>query len=371
MPEQRQYQIERARAAVLHEGASATTTLVEAWFDRAWITRSWQRCLQQGRRPEQAIGFDLVPVGARRRAEDAHHALLAAARPEMQRLARAVAPIRYFAILTDAEGCVVETAGAIDRRDRHAEVIARVGVDLSERSIGTSAIGAALGELHPVWLHRGEHFFDATSVYSCAGAPLFGPRGDCVGMLDLTGINVAERPELKHLVARSARAIEDALTLAVPHALRLQLAWDDAAADGDGGALLCLDGEGAVVGANPAARAMLPALGALAGGVVHAGDLFALPWAQLFDQAQRGLPASVPLWSGLRIWVQAARVGTAPERPAAPRLPLRALENDLIHQAVRAAGGNVSQAAQTLGLSRATVYRRLAKARGSGKPARS
>ena len=77
--------------------------------------------------------------------------------------------------------------------------------------IGTSAIGAALGERQPVWLHRGEHFFNDTSVYSCAGAPLIGPTGACVGMLDLTGIDAPERPELKHLVARSARAIEDAL----------------------------------------------------------------------------------------------------------------------------------------------------------------
>jgi alginate O-acetyltransferase complex protein AlgI len=46
----------------------------------------------------------------------------------------------------------------------------------------TTAIGAALSELQPVWLHRGEHFFDATSSYSCAGAPLFGPWGECVGM---------------------------------------------------------------------------------------------------------------------------------------------------------------------------------------------
>ena len=33
-------------------------------------------------------------------------------------------------------------------------------------------------------------------------------------MLDLTGIDAAERPELKHLVAQSARSIENALTLA-------------------------------------------------------------------------------------------------------------------------------------------------------------
>ena len=68
---------------------------------------------------------------------------------------------------------VIDVRGAADRADRRVRNIARVGVDLSEASIGTSAIGAALGELQPVWLHRGEHFYRDTSAYSCAGAPLF------------------------------------------------------------------------------------------------------------------------------------------------------------------------------------------------------
>ena len=99
--------------------------------------------------------------------------------------------------------------------------IARIGVDLSERAVGTTAIGAALAERVPVWLHRGEHFFDDTAVYSCAGAPLFGPDGDCVGMLDLTGVLAPQRRALRHLVALAARRIGNALVRTRPHALRL------------------------------------------------------------------------------------------------------------------------------------------------------
>jgi transcriptional regulator of acetoin/glycerol metabolism len=109
-------------------------------------------------------------------------------------LGRTIADTRYFAILTNQAGVVVDVNGPIDRHDRRADLITRIGTDLSEPQVGTTAIGAALTELQPVWLHRGEHFFDATSVYSCAGAPLFGPDGRCVGMLDLTGIEAAERP---------------------------------------------------------------------------------------------------------------------------------------------------------------------------------
>jgi transcriptional regulator of acetoin/glycerol metabolism len=97
------------------------------------------------------------------------------ARPVLERLGRAIANTRYFAILTDAQGIVIDVNGPIDRSDRRAQLITRIGVDLSERSVGTTAIGAVLAEQQPLWLHRGEHFFNDTSVYSCAGAPLFGP----------------------------------------------------------------------------------------------------------------------------------------------------------------------------------------------------
>jgi transcriptional regulator of acetoin/glycerol metabolism len=46
-------------------------------------------------------------------------------------------------------------------------------------------------------------------------------------------------------------------------------------------------------------------------------------------------------------------------RPTAPQKPLREVETALIRQAVLDARGNVLKAARALGVSRATVYRRL------------
>lgn len=367
-------QIALARQSVLAEGTELTEALASAWLDRAWIMQSWRRCLTLGHQPSTRVAFDPVPASAPADAQDAHAALLAVARPELQRLAAAIAPIRYFVLLTDAQGAVIDTAGAIDHRNRAVHAIARVGVDLSEPRIGTSAIGAALAERAPVWLHRGEHFFDDTAVYSCAGAPLFGPDGACLGMLDVTGVQAREYPELRHLVAQSAHSIEDALVLARPHTLRLHLAWPtgwQVSGGPSGAGLLCLDEDGQVTGANASARQMLPALHGLAQAPLHASELFALPWAQLFDLARRGEAAAAPLWSGLRIQCQATRAAatrasTASVLPASER-PLKALETELIHQAVRQAGGRVADAAKALGVSRATVYRRLAGKAGEHK----
>jgi len=360
--QQRLRQIARARRVVMTENRPSGELALDGWSEFGWIERSWRRCLANGQRPDQRVAFDVIPAQAARRVEEANHTLVQAARPVLDKLGRAIAHSRYFAILTDAQGVVVDVDGPIDRSDRRARLITRIGVDLSERAVGTTAIGAVLAELRPVWLHRGEHFFDDTSVYSCAGAPLFGPDGHCVGMLDLTGIEVAERPELKHLVSQSARSIENALTLSRQHALVLRLNWPGRAIGGDTDGLLCLEADGGVVSVNATARQMISFLATPSLSAVHCSDLFAMPWEMLFDASQHASAIEVPLWSGLTLQVLAQLPGASPAL-AGPqrRLPLKDLEAALIRKAVDEARGNIVQAARALGISRATVYRKLGR----------
>ena len=341
---------------------------VPATADRleGWIERSWRRCLAQGHEPTRRVVFEPISAASLRRTAEDSRPLIEAARPTLVRVSRAIASTRYFAMLTDAAGVVVDTHGSIDRNDPRVSMLARVGVDLSERAVGTTAIGAALAELSPVWLHRGEHFFDDTSVYSCAGAPLIGPAGGCVGMLDLTGVDVPERPELRHLAAESARSIENALVLAVPHALALRINWPGHPLGSDGDGLLMLDEDGCVTGMNSVARQLLPlpVPGQSAG--LHCSDLFAMPWTMLFDAARSNRGAhDVPLWSGLRMAVHAMRQDAVRSlddgRDDTHHVPLRDVESALIRKTVDDARGNVTEAARLLGISRATVYRKLAR----------
>ncbi|MDE2047882.1 MAG: histidine kinase [Betaproteobacteria bacterium] len=348
--------IERARRHVLAEGAAQGGV-------EPWIERSWRRCLANGQRPEQHVSFDLVSAATARRTRDEAHGLAAAARPLMEKLSRTIAQTHYFAVLTNADGVVVDVGPSALLTLPQARLIARVGVDLSERAIGTSAIGAALTELQPVWLHRGEHFFADTGVYSCAGAPIFDPRGRCAGMLDLTGINTQERPELRHVVTHFARAIENAWVATQPHRLLVQLNWPGRAPGHDDDGLVALDADGVLVGTNSAARQML----GTPPDAAHAQDLFALQADLLFDAARRGASLEVPLWSGLRVLACPVLAGAGhavrqlpAALPTGPGTPLRQIEADLIRQAVDEAHGNVATAARRLGVSRATVYRKLA-----------
>lgn len=366
--EPRLAQIARARSTLLARGAHPLQPGSPDQDGRDWIRQSWQRCLARGAEPERRIDFEPIPHLSDKRIRESQRRLLHVANPILQRLARTIAPLHYFVLLTDAAGTVIGTAGVDRRLGADARALARVGVDLSEPSVGTTAISGALREQRPVWLHRGEHFFSNVGVFSCAGAPLWDPDGQCIGMIDLTGMHAAERPELVHLVARYAREVEHALLASTPHALALALSWApgwQVAGSADQG-LVCSDRDGCVVGANRVARQMLPQLQAGRAEGWHLKDLFAVAWTELFDLAASGQGKTIPLWSGLRVHVSAQRdrsqnpaAGGASGPPGQPVRPLRAVEAELVLRAVREAGGRVDLAARALGISRATVYRRL------------
>lgn len=321
----------------------------------AWIASSWQRCLARGQRPQDAVGFDLVGRAALRGNAEANRVLCQAARPVLADLDRAIAPIRYFSLLTDARGLVVAVGATADASVPAVHAIARPGVDLSERSVGTTAISAALGECHPVWLHRGEHFFEATSVYSCAGAPVVGPDGQLAGMLDITGVLAEERPALRHLAAQMAQRIEANLLRALPRQRLLRVQWPGADTP-EGAGLMAVDAEGRIVGADRAARAMLSLRwGGPAAGFGPLDACFATPTGRLLGLRGDAPALAVPLWSGLQALVAAVDTAAGPGTPAR----WREAEARLIREAIDAAHGNVARAATQLGISRATMYRRL------------
>lgn len=362
-PQHRLEHIAQARRAVMH-GEHNTA----AQYVQPWIAQSWQRCLAAGHRPDARISFDPVSTALQQRNLEANRTLRTAARSTLEQLSIAIAQTRYFAILTNAHGEVVDTGGAIDRSDRRAALITRLGVDLSELAVGTTAIGATLAEQRSTWLHRGEHFFQDTQWYSCAGAPIFGPDGQCAGMVDVTGIEVPERPELMNLVTTSARAIENALVLARPHALVLHLQWPGQHSGKDNEGLVCIDSEGVVGAMNPMARHMLGLLQP-ASAALHMGDVFAISAGHLFDAQHSADWKQVPLWSGLHLQVRTSRAGNlAPKSQSAysmprPTLaqPLKDHETALIKSTVTQLRGNVAAAAEQLGISRSTIYRKLGK----------
>jgi len=139
---------------------------------------------------------------------------ISVASEEMSRLVERIAVADYGVLLTDAEGCTLSIqANMLVRPD-----LRRAGVELgtcwSEGQEGTCgiALAAALGEA--VSIHKREHFRAAFINLSCSAAPIFGPDGRLLGVLNATSLQAPDDARSQHLtlqlVKQSARDIENA-----------------------------------------------------------------------------------------------------------------------------------------------------------------
>jgi transcriptional regulator of acetoin/glycerol metabolism len=69
----------------------------------------------------------------------------------------------------------------------------------------------------------------------------------------------------------------------------------------------------------------------------------------------------------LRIQVQAGKTAATAPATTQSASPLKAVESDLIRRAMQQARGNVTEAARHLGISRATLYRKLSPGKTKGQ----
>jgi sigma-54 dependent transcriptional regulator, acetoin dehydrogenase operon transcriptional activator AcoR len=356
-PNERLLAIDARRKAILSDGLEPAAN--------DWLEQSWLRCVAAGFKPEVEAVFQAVSQEKNRQTIEENHQLIAAAQPVLDRLAKSIAKTQYFAVLTDKNGVVLNAMGAFDKSDKRASQITKIGVDLSESAIGTTAIGTALAEQKPVWLHRREHFLLSNRIYSCAGAPIFGTQNECIGMLDLTGIEVPERKELVHLAARSAQDIQNALLFQEVNLTRglktLQLQWLGTSLDSANTGMIAFDEEGKTAGFNKAALDWLPDLAIQKN--QHCEALFSVPAPEFLASLHGGKTATLPLWSGIQVTAKWTDTGSlAQHKQASTAEPnLKSVEAELVYRAITAARGNVAVAAEKLGISRATLYRKLQK----------
>ncbi|MGV1823849.1 GAF domain-containing protein [Agrobacterium vitis] len=287
------------------------------------IAASWRRCLDvHGLDPEQAGTPRILEETAFREARQRMDHLIAASAEEMDRLFSTVGRSGCCLVLADSHGVVLERRSAAgDDRDFH-----RLGLwqqtEWSEASVGTNGIGTALADERPVIIHRDQHFLSANIALSCTTAPIRDHRGQIAAALDISTC----RHDVTDLsMTILAQAVRDAALRVEVNLFRMAFARARIVmipTVANPTALLAVDGDDLVLGATRAARVAL----------------------QIDDQAiAAGLPATDALKEK------------------------RGEEGDDLHEAERAAlrrvlsrtKGNVSQAAQMLGISRATLHRKM------------
>jgi sigma-54 dependent transcriptional regulator, acetoin dehydrogenase operon transcriptional activator AcoR len=173
------------------------------------IEQSHLRCAALGLTRIERPDFQPLMRGDLSVARERNQRLFTHAAPVMEMLFEQIVNTESMIVLADAQGTILHSVGDDRFLERAGKVALSPGVNWAEQSKGTNAIGTALFEETPTVVHGGEHFIHANSFLTCSAAPIFDPRGNMLGVLDVTGDQRSYHQHTMGLVRMSARMIEN------------------------------------------------------------------------------------------------------------------------------------------------------------------
>ena len=365
-----------ARQRFFDEGERPTGLVNEA------VIQSWMRCTAARREAAQPVGFDPVTRSRMHACLMRNQQLLSAGQDELQQLAAALGGTQCRVLLTDGEGVVIHTSAPLGSAPQPLlDAACRVGVNVAESAIGTTAPGIVARVASACTVSGAEHFHEMLQSLHCAAAPIRDVHGRLAAVLDLSSEGAPFGFDAAGLVALYASTIENRLLrLQSPAHLVLQFQASPRVLGTPLEALAGLDLHGRLAWLNPVAQRLT---GADAAAQPLPEAVFGLPFEALLALQRAREPRSLRLPNGLTVWVRAqigggdgvdfnravvpVGLGSAHGEALADRAPasappaatLHAQRDHLIHETVAACGGNIARAARQLGVSRGLLYRRL------------
>lgn len=381
-----------ARQRYFEEGQLPSGSVSAAVLD------SWARCHRQRLDPCDVLEFNQVSQSRAQLALQRNRQLIDAWSGEIHEIEHTLAGTMCSAILTDASGVLIAATGSDGPQAAITPAAHRIGVNLSEESVGTNAPGLVVKTGKPATVWGGEHYFEGVMPMYCAAAPIRGISGQLAGVLDISSEGSAFDFDAAAVVSLYASSIENRLlTSQAREQLVLKLQVSPALLDTPMVGLAGIDSHGRLAWTNGVADRLFGPTCRSAGGPATAiEDLLGLTLNRLLAlPGDRATP--LRLANGLNLWVRAmlqapdgglskgavmvlpecsvsieppradgdasAAVLPEPSEPSeqstagnTPRdsasTTLRASDNDLILRTVRALNGNISKAAAQLGVSR-------------------
>ena len=179
------------------------------------IGTSHQRSTDFGLREIDRPDFSVAARGLMNQALEENRFLYQHAAPIMETLYHQIANTQSMVLLTARSGMVLHSLGDADFLEKASQVALAPGVDWSEKSKGTNAIGTALAEEHPVVVHGSQHYLQANRFLTCSCTPIFDPYGKVIGALDVTGDHRSYHQHTMALARMSAQMIENHMFAAV------------------------------------------------------------------------------------------------------------------------------------------------------------
>lgn len=202
------------RDRLLRAQEDAIATGVVPLSLRPVVRDSWERAIRGAIDPDRALPtIDLDDDAFR--AYRAGHAL-APVMPVIRRLLVEGADDAGLVVAVgDAQGRLLWVEGDPHLRRRAEDMLFVAGADWSESSVGTSAPGTALQLDRPVQIRGAEHYNRIVHPWSCTAAPVHDPAtGALLGVIDITGTDLAVAPHALSLVSATVAAVEAELRIA-------------------------------------------------------------------------------------------------------------------------------------------------------------
>jgi len=279
--------LQQARRSFFFEGGAADELLTET------VLRSWDRCRVAGLGPStQHFSCDGMTTSQLREHRERNRELFANAQSVMEYVYEQIRHSGSMVILSDRQGTILHTIGDAEFLDRASRVALAPGASWREDRRGTNAIGTALVEEQAVEIFGAEHFVERNTFLTCSATPLFDPRGDIIGVLDISGDHRAYQSHTVGLVSMAAQMVERRL-FEQAHAGSVRVSFHPRLEflGGPGEGMLALSPEGRILAINTPG---LRLLGSRAKDLIdrHFSVLFDLPMGGLVDRLRRE-PSSI------------------------------------------------------------------------------
>jgi sigma-54 dependent transcriptional regulator, acetoin dehydrogenase operon transcriptional activator AcoR len=377
-----------AKKRYFEEGVLPTGVVSDAVF------QSWSRCYRSHQQPLDRIEFQPVSTSRNQLALQKNRVLHEAWLRELPALGTALGSASCSAILTDATGVLIGASPSGHHDHRIIPVAHRVGVNLSEEYVGTTAPGIVARTGKQACVLGSEHFYESVSAMHCTAAPIRNIQGQLAGILDISSEGAPFHFDPSAVVGLYAASIENRLLIAQSYEhLIVRFQFIPAIIDTPMVGMLGFDLVGQLVWINSVAGNLLGLqVPQKERGTCRVEDIFDASFSQLASLAGRGL-ASQHLSNGLHVFLtcEMSRKGSsagalgvssqssgeqwakskvssasplqldsaAADGAALPVDSLKQADADLIQKYLSEFNGNVSQVARRLKVSRGLIYRRL------------
>jgi transcriptional regulator of acetoin/glycerol metabolism len=309
--------------------AAHTSRIFSVLEDRAAtaksaVAASWSRSVKHGLEPDGHRSPHQLSRSEFNTLFEGVGPMVASAQHTLDRLFQSVGDAGCCIVLSNCEGVILDRRINLSDESEFRDL--RPGVVWSEAAAGTNAVGTALREGRSLTIHRDQHFMARHIEMSCTAAPIRDAEGKIIGALDVSiarrDLTTAVLKLVESATCEAAQKIEARCFREAFRDARIVLLPDQAG--GSGGAI-AVDRHDLVVGANYIAR--------------RTYGLSDKDLAEPFPAGQLLAPAEAALDS------------------------LEVAEYGAVQRALARAGGTVSVAAQFLGISRATLHRKISKFR--------